>query len=234
MNITCLEFHRRLTVDPSDRDPALAHHSTVCPPCAAFAQRIGRLSRSLRAAIDIEPPRELCARILLRQSCAARKAAHARRGWWLALAASILVVLGLVGGLGIVERGDSLQRAVLAHVESEPLALDTHTILDVARVNTVAQKLNTRVDDSLGSISFASICDVGDSKGVHLVTHGNKGPITVLVMPDRSVNARVAIHDDRYDGVIVPRAGGSIAIVGRRGESLEAIEARIDTSVHVL
>lgn len=234
MNMNCFEFHRRFAADPADRDPEILRHRTNCPPCSAFAQRVLRLEHSLHDAISVEPPRELCARILLRQACAERKSARARRAWWLALAASVVLVVGLIGGRRTLQQDDSLTHAVLAHVAAEPLALHTSAPLDVTRVNEMTYALKTRVDDTLGPISFARICRTGGSDSVHLVTRGDKGPITILVMPNESVKERVTLHDERYDGVIVPRDGGSIAIVGERGESLDAAEARVRTGVHPL
>lgn len=234
MSMNCFEFHQRFAADPADRDSEILRHCANCPPCAAFARRVTQLDRSLRSVIAVDPPRELCARILLRQTCAERKSAHARRAWWLALAAGILVVVGLVGNHGTFRQDNALPRAVLAHVEAEPLALSARTPMDVAQVNEVTQAVKTRIDGTLGPISFARICQMGDSHGVHLVTRGDKGPITVLVMPNATVNERVTIRDDRYEGVIVPRAGGSIAIVGEHGESLDAAEARVQASVHTL
>jgi hypothetical protein len=232
--MNCFEFHRRFAADPADRDPQIVGHSAGCPPCAAFARRILQLERSLRSVIVVDPPETLRARILLRQTCTERKAAYTRRAWWLALAASVLIVVGLVGSHPLLPQSQTLSRAVLAHVEDEPFALATHTPVDVARVNQVAQRLGTWVDDSIGAVSFASICGVGDSEGVHLVTAGDKGPITVLVMPAEAVTARLTLRDDRYEGVIVPGASGSIAIVGERGEALASVEARVRTSVHTV
>lgn len=232
--MSCLEFHRRIMVDPADHDPRILEHAGLCPPCAAFGQRLARLDRSLRAAIDFEPPREMCARILLRQSCAERRAVRARRRRWLALAASVLVVVAVAGGYWNYWQQDSLSRAVLAHLDEEPIALASHGAIPVARINEIAQPMQTRIDDSLGTVSFARICPIHDTKGVHLVVEGNKGPVTVLILPHEKVGRKMVVRNRRYEGVILPRAIGSIAIVGYRGEPIDAVEARVRTAIHQL
>lgn len=236
MNMTCLEFHRRLTVDPADRAPELAHHSTICPPCAAFAQRVRQLERSLRAALAVDPPPELCARILLRQSCSKQKMAQARRRRWLALAASVLLAVGIIGGreTWTVRQDEALERAVLTHIAQEPAALRATGSIDVARINEIIRPVGTRIYEPIGAVKFARICSVNDSKSAHLVLSGSRGPVTVLVMPRQSVSAPLRIRDGRHEGIIVPNAGGSIAIVGERGESLGTVEARVGAGIRPL
>lgn len=232
--MSCLEFHRRITIDPGDRDPRILEHAAACPPCTGFGQRLAQLDRSLRAAIDVAPPREMCARILLRQSCAERRAVRTRRRRWLALAASVLVVAAVAGGYWSYREPDSLSQAVLAHLDAEPIALAPHGAIPVERINQIAQPTQTWIDDSIGTVSFARICPIHDAKAVHLVVEGDEGPVTVMILPHEKIDKKMAVRNQRYEGVIVPRAVGSVAIVGYRGESLGAVEARVRTGVHQL
>jgi Protein of unknown function (DUF3379) len=230
--MSCLEFHRRITIDPGDRDPGILQHAAACAPCAAFGQRLARLDRSLHAAIDVEAPREMSARILLRQSCTERRAARARRRRWLALAASVVVIAGIAGGYWSYWQQDSLSQAVLAHVDEEPFALSPHSAIPVENINEIAQPMQTWIDGSLGTVSFAKICPIHDAEGVHLVVEGDEGPVTVMILPHETIHHEMTVRNERYEGVIVPRAIGSIAIVGYRGEPLDDVEARVRTAVH--
>jgi Protein of unknown function (DUF3379) len=234
MNMSCLEFHRRVTADPGDRDPQILLHAAACAPCAAFGQRLARLDRSLRAAIDIDPPREMSARILLRQACGERRAVRTRRRRWLALVASVLVVVAVTGGYWRYWQHDSLPQAVLAHLDEEPIALDAHDAIPSARINEIAQPMQMRIDGSLGIVSFAKICPIHNAEGVHLVVAGDKGPVTVMILPHETIKHEVVVRNARYEGVIVPRTVGSIAIVGYRGEPLDAVAARVRAAVHQL
>jgi hypothetical protein len=181
MNMNCLEYHRRITIDPNDRDPELLRHGLDCPPCGQFGQRVARTEQALRTAMDIEMPQGLSARILLRQSCAEQRAARARRRRWLALAASVVLIVAIAGGYWGLRPNDSLQQAILKHVDQESFALDSRDTIDVAQVNEIAQPLHTRIDDSVGTVRFASICEIRNADGVHLVVNGDKGPITVMI-----------------------------------------------------
>ncbi len=65
----------------------------------------------------------------------------------------------------------------------------------------------------------------------HLVIQGERGPVTVLLMPEEPVDAPVSLEDETSHGVILPVGGGSIAIVAPRGEALERIEESVLNSV---
>ncbi len=81
------------------------------------------LDRHLGQAVRIEVPEGLAGRVLLRQSLDEQR--RGRRQWFvsLALAASVVVAVGLVGLFDAPGRGDGLAREVIAHVEQEPQAL---------------------------------------------------------------------------------------------------------------
>jgi len=234
MNMNCLEYHRRITFDPCDRDPALLRHGIDCPPCGQFGQRVARAEQTLRNVIDVDMPSGLSARILLRQSCAEQRAARTRRRRWLALAASVVLTVTIAGAYLIQGPDNTLQQSVLAHVSDEPFALESHETIDLSQVNDIAQPMQTRIDNSVGTVRFASICRIRETDGVHLVVAGEKGPVTVMILPKEPVSGRVTLADDRFEGIIVPRAAGSIAIVGQHGEALDAVEARVRLAVHQL
>lgn len=153
-----------------------------------------------------------------------------QRRRWLALAASVVLAVAIAGGCWSLRPDKSLQKAVLALFDDEPFALDARDAINVTQVHKIAQPMQSRIDDSVGTVRFASICEIGNADGVHLVVNGNKGSL----LPHKSVSRRVAVHNDRFDGIIVPRTVGSKAIVGKRGEALNAVEARVGAAVHQL
>lgn len=231
MSMNCLDFRRRLLVDPNDRDIEITQHATACAPCCAYARRQARFEQSLHAAVKTEVPECLAARIVLQQCHSQARIVRATRLRWLAAAASVLLTVGVTGAFIALRQLDSLPRAVLAHIYTERFALDARERLDVARINEVVRPVRTRVDSALGAVSYANLCDLDGVKVAHLVLEGAKGPVTVLVMPDKSIKGRVAVDDDRYEGEIIPSVVGSVAIVGQRGESLGKIEARVHSGI---
>ena len=65
----------------------------------------------------------------------------------------------------------------------------------------------------------------------HLVIQGEKGPVTLLLMPDEKIDMAELIEGDNVNGVILPVGDGSIAIIGERDEDLALIEERVIDSV---
>ncbi len=77
-------------------------------------------------------------------------------------------------------------------------------------------------DQSL--VSYAKSCIIEGKHVPHLVVQGTNGPVTVLIMPDRSVDGPMSIMRDGLEGVVLPVGDqGSIAIIGRDAESVNAV-----------
>ncbi len=78
--------------------------------------------------------------------------------------------------------------------------------------------------DGQSLVSYAKSCIIDGKHVPHLVVQGTNGPVTVLIMPDRSVDGPMSIMRDGLEGVVLPVGEtGSIAIIGRDAESVEAV-----------
>ena len=66
---------------------------------------------------------------------------------------------------------------------------------------------------------------VGKELVAHFVIEGEKGPVTVLVMPDESIQDTMYVDSKQLRGIVLPLAKnqGSIAVVGYLGESIKKI-----------
>ncbi len=78
--------------------------------------------------------------------------------------------------------------------------------------------------DGQSLVSYAKSCIIDGKPIPHLVVQGTNGPVTVLIMPDRSVDGPMSIMRDGLEGVLLPVGEtGSIAIIGRDAESVNAV-----------
>ena len=78
--------------------------------------------------------------------------------------------------------------------------------------------------DGQSLVSYAKSCIIEGKHVPHLVVQGTNGPVTVLIMPDRSVDGPMSIMRDGLEGVVLPVGDqGSIAIIGRDAESVNAV-----------
>jgi hypothetical protein len=227
--MNCLEYRRRRSAEPASREARLLTHEQGCPACSAFAQRHREFEAPLESALQIEVPQGLASRILLAQSLAQRSRWRAWQRPVYALAASVLLVLGITARLWLA--GPSLEQAVLAHVHDELQHLAEQRTVPVADINRVMADFDRRVHAGLGTVHYAGRCAIRRHPGAHLVVAGDKGPVTILFMPGEKVAGRVMLEDARFDGVLIPAGEASFAIVGERGEHLEAVERRFRAAV---
>ncbi len=227
--MNCLEYRRQRSAEPASRAAPLLAHERDCPACSAFARRQSDLEAPLAQALQIEVPEGLASRILLARSLAQR---DQRRAWYrhaYALAASMLLVLGMTARLWLA--GPSLEQAVLAHVHDELQHLTEQRKVSAADVNLVMADFNRQVHAGLGTVHYAGRCAIRRHPGAHLVVAGERGPVTILYMQGEKVAGRVMFEDARFAGILVPAGDASFAIVGERGESLETVERRFRAAV---
>ena len=65
----------------------------------------------------------------------------------------------------------------------------------------------------------------------HLVIQGERGPVTILLLPDEAIDDAVQIEGESINGVLLPVGSGSVAIIGERDEKLDTIQQNIVNSV---
>lgn len=223
--MNCFEFRRLYIADPGSADPEYRRHRETCATCAAFLERQDGFDRRLRAALEVDVPASLDARLILRQTT--RRTHTYKRV--LAYAASVLVALGIVGGLIGWPEEQSIDELVIAHIVSEPEHMMSQDVVTASDAGQVLRRIGMTLIGDLGVIRFAETCP--GRLGAHLVLAGSRGPVTVLIMPANSVTGRRAIAHGGLAGVVVPAGGGSIAIVGLAGEPLQQYEQRLRAAI---
>ncbi len=152
---------------------------------------------------------------------------------WLGLAASAALV-AVLGGRSLLDSNDSsaLAAEVVAHLDYEPHALVVSTqAVPEQRLQTVVNNSGARIDSSVGLVTYAQSCVINGKTVPHLVVQGKLGPITLLLMPEESVDMAVPLSGESIKGVILPVGSGSIAIIGEREENLQEIEQQVVDSV---
>ena len=120
----------------------------------------------------------------------------------------------------------------MAHIDHERKSLVvTDVAVSNARLASVVTADVARLDHSAGLITYAQSCVINGHSVPHLVIQGERGPVTILLMPDEMVSGPQTVTGESVNGVILPVGDGSIAIIGEREESLDRIEKRVLDSV---
>lgn len=223
-NMTCIEFRRLVGADPECRDDAVLAHAGECAGCAGFREEMRGFDRQLREALRVPVPEDLESRVRL--GAAFRRKPRAN---WVAMAASLVLAVGVVVALTLNGSSQSLGSAVLAHMYHEPgLLVETDRRIDREKIARVLARVGFEFrGEALEGVSHAGLCYFRGRLVSHMVVSGQQGPVTVLVLPDITTESATEFEEDGFRGTIVPLERGSIAIVGSEGESLDSIRRRL-------
>jgi hypothetical protein len=231
----CEQYRQAVAADPSF-DGGVDHLSG-CAQCRLFRDELQVLDANIAKALEVNVPPLRLPELPDIETEGKVVSLSSRRSLtkpaWFAMAASVMlaVVLGVRMFAVDVDRA-SLADEVLAHLDHEPYALVvSSTPVSERRLERVVPANVAHMDHSAGLITYAQSCVINGKTVPHLVIQGERGPVTILLMPDEEVAAAQALDGDSVHGVILPVGKGSVAIIGAREESLERIEKSVLSSV---
>lgn len=218
--MNCIDFRREALAQPLRLAPAAEEHAGGCSACRAFLERQRELDAELYDALRVPVPDGLSDRVLVAQGIRQRK-----RPWLWALAASVMLAIGI----GIAARpllsGRELAGEALAHVTEEPQSfrISNRHAPDLLAVELAAQ--GVRLASALGEVTYAQLCPMAAGKARHLVVATAQGPVTLLLLPgDTARRRRVLMQADGMTAIALPASKGSIAIVASNPEQALAVE----------
>lgn len=228
--MNCLEFRRLMETDPGSKNVELVRHKAECESCAAFAVRGARFSNTLSAAARIDAPENLESRILLRQSFSQSRTLFSTKRA-LALAASILIVAGLVfTGTYLLRSEDPLAQEIFTRISQSESSFESKTLLDKQAVAEALAPVGLDLTGELEKVTYAGQSLLGGQLSAHMVIQGEWAPCTVFLIPEVEVASRYTIRRDNMQGVVEPFDGGAVVIVGAPQEVLEPVVERVKTA----
>lgn len=224
----CLEFRRRLGVDPHVGDRDAREHLQSCPFCAEAHARAQAFEARLVSALSVAVPEGLADRILLAQLTGARRQRSTRRArlGWIALAAAASLALAL----GLWQRqaalGAPLSQLVAEHVTGphERDALTRTASLPEADVRKAFADRGVPLVSVPEGVAYVSECPVGAYRTVHMVMPRGGEPVSVVYVVRHRVPASVDFERDGLRGREVPIRDGTLVMLARNRESFGALE----------
>lgn len=238
-NMSCEKYRQEIAADPSTSQEDVALHVAACPSCAAFSAEMRSLDQSIAKALAIDVPELKMPELPSIENDNVVTLPFKRQNRittpaWIGIAASfaLAAIIGIQFFGSDPSGGLTLGEEILAHLDHEPRALRiTNVAVSDERLSRVVNPSVGTMDRNVGLVTYARSCVINGKTVPHLVIQGEKGPITLLLMPEEMVDGAVSLDGDSVDGVILPVGSGSIAIIGERGERLEEIEQRVIDSV---
>jgi hypothetical protein len=208
--MNCLQFRRLIGAEPQSRDPALLAHRDECAPCMAVWQRAQRFEQELMSAMAVAVPEGLIDRVLLAQSTGARQRQVARRRGWMAIAASVLIVVGLA----------------VEHMAGEMGSLAMTQTIPPNSVTAGFAARGLRLRGPVPTaVTYVHDCHVGSYPAVHLVSRVGDMPVVALYLPSRKIAAPDGFERDDWKGRELPLRDGTLIVLARHPS-----EQQLDTA----
>lgn len=230
MTMNCEDYRKALGADPEFDGGE--EHVGDCGACRSYRNDLMKMEVRIGAALALAvPPLSMPELPAIDSSNITSLQARRRltAPAWLAVAAT--VVLATFVGVRMLSNEiqfNSLADEVLAHLDHEPYALRvSDKPVSAARLARVVPADVAQMDHSAGLITYAQTCVINGHEVPHLVIQGEKGPVTILLMPEEMLDEAVSLGDETVQGVILPVGNGSIAIIGGRDEALAPIQQQV-------
>jgi len=225
----CEDFRQQLIREPDEMSDAMASHMESCEPCRAIATQCLAMDDVLREAMAVEVPANLGQTVMMQKILQRKRRSSMPL---LALAATVMLGIGLSAGLFLGGGNDELPGHLVAHIEHELLLLEPSAdVVSIDRVSYVLSQVNMELRADVGRVRHAGLCVFEGQKVPHLVVHTQNGPVTVMILPERTVKRVQSFDNGEFSGVIVPNGRGAIAIIGGESQDLEPVRQRFEQAV---
>jgi hypothetical protein len=218
--VRCDEARLLVGADPGFSGSELEEHLRTCPACSQFRAEMRALDANIRHALE-RPP----------QMVRARQPAPWRQ--W-ALAASAVFAMFAVVALWMLRPTDTLARDVVAHVQHEPDSWLATQRVSAQSIGEALHDSGVELNITSDQVTYAQSCWFRGHYVPHLVVQTPQGPVTVMILRHEQVSGRRTFREAGMSGLIVPDGGGSIAVLSRQRDNLDAIAGQIQSDVHWL
>lgn len=227
-----LEFRRRIYEDPDTRDENLLSQAKSSEANQKFWQETRALNDKIKSAVDIPVPDDLADKLILRGAFQEDKQQKRRSSVHLALAASVVFVIGITFTLWSSTRVD-LGDAALAHMKyTEDYEYSMTGNVSIDQVNDKLASIGAGLIGDIGRIYSASFCRLDFAESLHLVVEGEEGPVSVFFSAyDNKANVPERFSDENYSGTGFNLQQASVMIVGDKGANLSSIAQRVKSGI---
>ncbi|MCL1042233.1 DUF3379 domain-containing protein [Shewanella marisflavi] len=229
-----LKFRREAYENPHRQDDEFLASMHESSERTAFVNDLKLLDNKLEAALKVDIPEDLEAKLLLNQQLHQHQVDRRKTGFTLALVASIAFIAGISFTLMRLAPVDLGQHA-LTHVYHEKVAMQSEQNISVDEINTQLASLSSlnqaQFTEQPGRVLFSTYCDFQGVKSIHLVMQGKQGKVTLFIVPldDRMV-LEEAFADKRYQGMGFKSENAYVLLVAEHAKDLDYVRDEVKES----
>ena len=199
------------------------------------AREAEKFERKLNEALLIAPPAGLLDDILaVTDPERAKHGASPRRWAPFALAASLMMAVGVAGVVWNLNRGtESVEDYLVAHFAMDGAQLEAKAAgQSASNVEAILAEVDFEaLPEFADMIGFIKYCPTPDGKGVHMVLNTERGPVTVILMPTTAVDDRESQLANGMQARIVSLSRGSIAVMSSDAAAVDQLTALARESI---
>ena len=223
------EFEQRAIAEPENKELEFLRAKLANTENNSLVDKQRQDDSRIEHAMEIDIPEGLVGRILLKQSLQEKQL---KRQWFRSVyAIAVSVLLAVIILIQILPATPELDEAVLTHINDElDHLLEKRDITDETLDRLIAT-FGGEFGQSIGQVTYAGLCNMRKGPGMHMVLQSAHGPVSVLIMPDEKIGQRQVIGDGRFNGVILPVDGGSMAVVGENVDAITTIEMLMQNAI---
>ena len=224
-----LEFRRTIYADPNCDDQRLLETAQKDSAKQEFWSDIRKIDSSLKKALEVSVPDDLAHKLILRQTIETHNKQTRRNRLYLALAASITLVVGLSFTLWQQPGYIDLSAQSLAHVYHEgPHALQANEDFTLQQVNTKLAQYGGHLSSNIGQVYYANDCEFEKVKSLHIVMQGENSRVTVFVVPNiKGYKAQDNLSDGFLTAQYIELQSASLVVVGENTQDVELIRSKL-------
>lgn len=237
-----LEFRKRVYANPQDPGPEALAAARENPAYRLILDRSIEIDKRLRSVTqDVEVPAGLEARLMqiaetdpdAGDSDRVVEPKRARVYRYYAIAASLLLIVGVAYTQLLGPAPGSLESEVIAHMdheESQLAAIRAGSLGTEVPMPVIAEVMNVvgaqlRAGDYLETMAvrYANPCLILPGyESAHLIIDTADGPLNVIVIDNSPVAAELEFAGRGFSGVVVPLPAGNLIVLGDSAADIQS------------
>jgi hypothetical protein len=216
--VNCLDYRRGLLSGTGETED-MREHRIGCATCIEMHKEHLAFEGELRRAMEVPVPEGLAERL-------ARTAVQPARPDRRRFLAAAAVAAGAIG-IGLYAwrgRDDPMALACIDFVmkeETKSIMMGAMPRAEAARM--LADSLPVERLDRIGKVMHIGPCPFQGGTAYHVVLMVPQDKVTLLIMPDTSMPARVRATHDGMHASVVPLRKGSVGIVGASAAVVDSV-----------